>query len=75
MTQSEKLLRKRYGQDALYLTTEQLAQVFRYQNSRCVIQAIYRGTFPVKTQRIANRRMAYLTDVAAYLERQRKKAK
>lgn len=61
------VLRREYGQ---LLTTADLAVVLNYTTVQAVQRAIWRGRFPIHTQKIEGRRghFARVEDVATYLE-------
>ncbi|HET7587854.1 MAG TPA: hypothetical protein VFL45_07225 [Gammaproteobacteria bacterium] len=73
MTETEKMLFETFG--TLRLNTEQLAKATGYKNSRSVLEAVRRGTFPLETCKDGKLRVADIRDVAAYLDKGRETAK
>ena len=69
MTSTEQRLWDRFGHDPL--NTDQLARTLAYQSVPSVLEAIRRGTFPVRTYLLGKRRVADISDVAAYLDQQK----
>lgn len=70
-TDTESRLMERYGE---HLDTEELAKVFKYSDAHSVLEAVRKGTFPVKTFRIGTKRVADVRDVAKYLDDQKRAA-
>lgn len=71
-TQTEKYLLDKY--QTLALDAEQLAEVMRMKDSKCVLNAISADRFPVKTYKLGKKRVADVRDVAAYIDSQRSAA-
>ena len=72
MRDIEKDLMNKYGP---LLSTKDLAEVFKYKDRRCVVDAISRGMFPcvespLETIKRGKQRFARCETVAAYIEDQ-----
>lgn len=70
-TDTESRLMDLYGP---HLDTDELAKLFKYSDAHSVLEAVRKGTFPVKTFRIGTRRVADVRDVAKYLDDQKRAA-
>ncbi|HET8550944.1 MAG TPA: hypothetical protein VFM97_00525 [Gammaproteobacteria bacterium] len=66
MTETEQMLFDTFG--TFHLSTDQMAKVTGFANSKSVLEAIRRGTFPIRTVSQNNRRKADIRDAAAYLD-------
>lgn len=66
MTSTEQMLLDKYN--TALLGTEQMAEVLNYKNSRSVLEAIRRDTFPIKTKLRGGKRVASVRVVAQYID-------
>ncbi len=71
METTEQYLINKYGN--ITLTTKQLAEVF-HMTPAGLRDAVSGDRLPVRTYKIASKRVADVRDVAAYLDNQRKSA-
>ena len=61
-----QLLLARY--DSLTLNTTQLAELL-HMHPKSILNAVSQGRFPIPTHRVGGKRLANVTDVAAYLDK------
>lgn len=72
MTLTEEALVMKYGAT---LSMQQLARELHYANAKSLLNAISAEQFPVPTFKLGKFRVAHASDVAAYIDAQRKGAR